>query len=459
MKRTIILFLLCMAALAACSVDELPPLSNEPIRDLNGAIIANYPYLWAHSHVTDTTAKQYTRFEFKTYDCTFPMFDNGRKVIVGNIYGGISCLNTDNGSEVWNCKLLDNPADFFTPPILDYFVASTEQWLIINMDGVFVKIDLKNGEILGKCALESNKASRMHRDSDECFYLSGKTDVYRVDCQNMTALKVNIFDDTKIHEYVSVIPYSYNNKKYFFVQEIVVDEIFSDEWNWSSVFSYLLSANKSDTLFNFPKVSVRVIDKFKEIFLSIDDIDNETYLFTGHGFKIFNWDSMNVVLNLKLRYDQIGILSIDQNYRYHEVYDDKLVCHFDNETYYYDEYVFAFREIVDVPIDKNDDGTYYYIKSKNIVRKSKDKTCGSHVIDGIVYLARKDYLIATEFDNSTRLMNMYIGNDNLNVSDNLVLTTDFDDSDSHEHAFGRNSQGISFYTVVTDDNVFCFPCF
>lgn len=458
MKRITIILLLSLFSLAACTVDELPPLSNEPIRDFDGVIIANYPYVWAHSHVTDTTAKQYTRFEFKTYDCTFPMFDNGRKVIVGNIYGGISCLNTDNGSEVWNCKLLDNPDVFFTPPILDYFVSSTEQWLIINMDGVFVKIDLKNGAILGKCVIESNKASRMHRDSDEYFYLSGKTDVYRVDCQNMTASKVDIFDDNKIHEYVSVVPYTRNGKQYMFVQEMISHTPPKDEWSRCYVSSFLLSPNEQkmtfDTLYAFPETYAHIWNLSIHSFFVLDELDRETYLFMGNGFEIFNWDSMKVVLSVKTGADDIGNLDMEQYYRYHEIFGDKLVCYFDNNKgYYNDKYVFNYR--INVNLFDRYSGTYFI--SKKLEKKSSSKSCGSTIFDGIDYLVRKEFLIAKEFESDNLLMQVYVGNKDMGEIVGFSLNNDLDKTEAHEHAIGKNTAGKTIIVFATDDKVFCYP--
>lgn len=411
MKR-IILLLCSIFVIAACTVDELNTAFSEPITDQNGVIIDHYPYLWARAHSADSAGTT-ARIVFKTPDCSLPMFDNGGKVIVGNVYGGITCLETESGNVVWTCKLTD---EFFTKPILDYIIASTEEWIILNMDGEFIKVDLKEGKVLARCTIASHAKSRMLRNGDICFYLSGKFNVYRVGCTNLIARVDEAFDEMKIYEHVAVIPYSRNNESYRFIQEVTNS---TDGYN---VKFFLLSNDMAsyDTLF----VSLLTKQKNVEYIENIDEYNGEIYLFKPHSFEVFDWEKKMIITE--------NITSNELNYRYHEFYKDRLICHFDNKQYHDDEVI-------------------YNIKTGDITG-TRSYTCGSKIFDNIKYLPKGNYLRAVDANTQQRLLFVRL------IGTNFTTESDsFHEYEAYEHAIGKNAAGRTNVVFATEDLVYCYP--
>ncbi|MBR7068067.1 MAG: hypothetical protein IKI28_07095 [Bacteroidales bacterium] len=414
MKR-IILLLCSISVIAACTVDELNTAFSEPITDPNGVIIDHYPYLWARSHSADSAGTT-ARIVFKTPDCSLPMFDNGGKVIVGNVYGGITCLETDSGNVVWTCKLID---EFFTKPILDYIIASTEEWIILNMSGEFIKVDLKEGKVLGRCTIASHAESRMYRDGDICFYLSGNKSVYSVDCTSMDAAVDNTFDDVKFYVHVSIIPYTRNGERYRFIQEITSEASYYG--NEYCVKLYLLLDNMGlyDTLYKSSTIQKNI-----EYIVNIEEYNGEIYFFTTHGFDVFDWEDKII--------SQQNVITKDYwCYINHEFYNNKMICRFkdlDNcISYLYDVY------------------------NKTILSKNNNEVRASKIFDGIYYSFSCGFFDAFYFENNRQIIHLLLVDDYMKVEN---ISADKCD-EMYEHAIWSNNNK-NHVIISTNDNIFCF---
>ncbi|MBR7068029.1 MAG: hypothetical protein IKI28_06900 [Bacteroidales bacterium] len=420
MKRIAIIMLLSLFSLAACTVNDLSSVFDEPITDENGVIIDRYPYLWARLHNADSTGTT-ARVEFRTYDYSLPVFNNGGKVIVGNIYGGITCLETDGGKVVWTCKMTD---DFFTKSILDYIIASNEEWIILNMDGEFIKVDLKEGKVLAKCTIASHAKSRMYRDGDICFYLSGRSNVYRVGCTNLIAHVDETFDDTKIYEHVAIIPYTRNNESYRFIQEVTMGT------GGYNVKLYLLPDNmgSNDTLY----VSLLTKQHNVEYLENIDEYNGEVYLFKSYGFDVFDWENKEVIHQYKY--------ASEMTYWFHEFHNDKLVFHIYKGSFYDMFYDMMFM-MFDV---NNKTSATGYVGSREIY--------GAKSFDGYAYISRNNRLKIYHFDNSGIVLNINLSQKNPNSVSGTTAVKDV----YHEFAVFKNAVGKTIVVIATDDMVFCY---
>lgn len=415
MKRITIIMLLGIICLAACTVDDLSSVFDEPITDENGVIIDRYPYLWARQHNADSTGTA-ARVEFRTFDFSLPVFNNGGKVIVGNIYGGITCLETDGGKVVWTCKLTD---EFFTKSILDYIIASTEEWIILNMEGEFIKVDLKEGKVLARCTIASHANSRMFRDGDVCFYLSGRSNVYRVGCINLIARVDETFDDTKIYEHVAIIPYTRNNESYRFIQEVTMGTV------GYNVKLYLLPDNmgSNDTLY----VSLLTKQHNVEYLENIYEYNGEVYLFKSYGFDVFDWGNKEVIHQYKY--------ASEKTYRFHEFHNDKLVFHIYKGSFY------------DIIIDANNKTllTGYDMYGQEVY--------GAKSFDGYAYISSNNRLKIYHFDNRGIVLNINLSQKNPNSVSGTTAVKDV----YHEFAVFKNAVGKTIVVNATDDMVFCYP--
>ena len=415
MKRTLLFLLLGLASLAACTVDDLSTAFDEPITSENGVIIDHYPYLWVRPHSADSAGTA-ARVEFKTFDYSLPMFDNGGKVIVGNTYGGITCLETTGGNVVWTCKLTD---DFLTKPILDYIIASNGQWIIVNMEGNFIKIDLKTGKILGQCTIASHAKSRMYRDGDYQFYLAGKLVAYRVDCQSMIAVVDEMIDITIQYQHIAIIPFTHNNTHYKLVQEVT-----PAEGVFENIKTYIIS--KNDTLY-YNQTTTYNSDYIEYI----DEYKSEIYLFNQSGFTIFDLKTMSIV-HQENNTSYIG-------YRYHEFYNDKLIYHNRNESFI--EVVFdtnnRIRLIESDELGLSSDEYQIHLQNRFML--------GTKLFDGIIYSSRGKFLKASEFETFRWLLKLEFN------------FTSSSDNKIHPLAVGKNTSNKTIIVVDIDGMVLCYP--
>lgn len=437
MKRIILLSLLCVAALAACddgsgvnygSVVELPedPIVEKPV----------YTYIWARPHTPDTSANL-PRVMFKTYDCSLPLFDNGQKVIVGNVNGGLNCLETDSGSVVWSCRLFDTPDEALTNPIVDYIIASTDEWMVINIDSTeFIKIDLKMGNVLGRCQMPVKVTSRMTKDGDDCFYVTAKEQVYKVTLNNMecTLFSFNgeFRDDIKLYPF----PYSRNNEKYYFIHEIIKYPIQNIYFYRGYV--YLVNTI-GDTLY-----SIKIQDDFEDnpfliaptYVTHIDEHDGEVYLFTRksyiYRFLVFNWDSMKVVCK------DIILNNLSRKFRYHEFDNDALIYHMGYSKELEHEGYIGEYMIIDT-------------KARKYRRKITDRPCGTKTFDGFSYVAKDHCFSVRECYSDYEYFRVPL-NGMVSVSENNDRTYD-----SYEITISKKTNGNEFVVFASETMIYCFP--
>ena len=413
--------LLGLFSFAACTVDDLSSVFDEPIRAWQGIIVDRYPYLWARQHSADSTGTA-ARVEFRTYDFSLPVFNNGGKVIVGNIYGGITCLETDGGKVVWSCKLTD---EFFTKSILDYIIASTEEWIILNMEGEFIKVDLKEGKVLARCTIASHANSRMFRDGDVCFYLSGRSNVYRVGCTNLIARVDETFDDTKIYQHVAIIPYTRNNESYRFIEEVTMGT------DGNNVKLYLLHDNmvSNDTLYMSVLTKKQ---KYLEYIENIDEYNGEIYLFYPCGFDVFDWEKKEIIHQENINQENINSMSW---YRYHEFHKDKLVLHDASKDLMFD---------TSSKTETETSGAYTFLSWNDFTAKS---------FDGYAYVLRNNKLKILYFDGRGVALNIDLPQNSSNSFSGTTAVY----GKVHEFSVFKNAVGNTIVVIATDNMIFCYP--
>lgn len=458
MKRTIILFLLCVAALAACKDDE----PAKPNYAKTYGLILDYPYIWAKPLMSDT-ADRARCLRFNTYDYSLPLFDNGQKVIVGNINGGITCLETENGNEVWTCRILDSPEEASSKAILDFIIASTEDWMVINVDSIdFIKIDLRTGNILGRCKSHTKTSARMIQDEDECFYLTIKEQVYRVTISNME-YKPFSFNGVFISN-IKYFPFPcvHNNEKYYFVMK-------SDKNNvWDRSIDSLYLINSAGNMI-YKTLLKRPWGKITDCLpiTSIVEYNNETYLFrindnSALGVIIFNWDSMRVV------YDSSQL--VISTARYYSFIHNMI-----NMIEFYATSIYNYTEDYEI---EEDEICRFYIDYKSFGGGfDKGNQRGRFQYEDIEYFLKDQYFIARKWgltpDRDVKIWTPLVDcNSNAKVIDAEQFEQVHDietgmafytmlsyKTNAYPRTIAKNAVGNSVIVFMSEDMVFCFPVF
>ena len=442
MKRITIIMLLGLFSLAACTVDELSTAFDEPIRNSEGTIIDNYPYLWKHTYRTSTSKAP--RLEFKTFDYTLPMFDNGGKVIVGNINGGITCLETSSGNEVWKCVLLEDLKYVADCPIIDYIISSTEEWIIINLGGFyFVKIDLKTGKKLEVCEPSTNTTvtSRMIKDGDDRFFVTIKEQVYSVTTENMVCKLFSFNGEFYSNRKIYPFPYIKDNEKYYFVEivhKVMMTYTNSDgtkeEYPWYYESLCILNSI-GDTVFKTQLTNLakkRSPSSVPILISYITEYNGDIYMFANHGstyvhdIYIFNWESMKIVHRDEFYAPPIDtkqeIARLAYQIRYQQFYDNLLFLHVNKSE--------------QVKFNVN---TKEFNDEDNVIY-------GSHIYDGNIYIPSGNYLKIRDYNTKKVLVNIPI-----NENDFSAVS-----SDVYEHIIGKNSSNETIILIVTDNDIVCY---
>ena len=443
MKRIIILSLLCVAALAACTVDELSVAFDEPTRNSEGTIIDNYPYIWKHTYRTSTS--KVPHLEFKTFDCTLPLFDNGGKVIVGNINGGITCLETNSGNEVWTCVLLEDTKYVADCAIIDYIIASTEEWIIINLGGFyFVKIDLKTGKKLGVCEPQSMATFRMIKDGDERFFVTVKEQVYCVTTDNMTYKPFSFNGEFYSNRKIYPFPYIKDNEKYYFVEivsKVMTTLTKSDGTTeeYPMYYESLCIINAlGDTIFKTKLTNLadkRSPSSVPILISYITEYNGNIYMFTNqgstyaHDIYIFNWESMNIVHHAEFYARPIDAkpeyASLAYQIRYHQFCNDNLFLHINKSE--------------QRRFDNNDKETH----TESIV------CYGCHIYENNIYIPHENYLKIRDYNTKKMLANIPINEYDFADSSN-------DTPNVYEHVIGKNSANETIIVIITDNDIVCY---
>ena len=120
------------------------------------------------------------------------------------------------------------------------------------------------------------------------------------------------------------------------------------------------------------------------------------------------------------------------SYRYHEFYNDRLICHFSNNNYNNDEVVFNMKT--------------------NEISGNMRHTCGSKIFDNVKYLPKGNFLRA--IDANTQQALLFVRLIGINFEPEPLS---FHKYEAYENAIGKNAAGRTIVVFATEDLVYCYP--
>ena len=247
----------------------------------------------------------------------YPQFDN--KIIVGtNKAGkfGLRCMEIETGNVIWEL-FFDHIGEYLI--IRDTYFNAEQKFLIFSLGNwgqtKHIKLDINNGEILWESAIETFTSISAFGDHYYCTVRSTGDvhPIYKVDIATGQAAfyyETDLPPDPDYNAQRSnwACPFEYNGKEYLFIGIMQMTSPNSANYYYS-----LMDANTQERLLKHVPIE-SVVEK-------VDVYDEDIYVFTGNGYKVFNMETLTFEKEIKL---------LDRGeYVYHIFYKDKLLLGLD----------------------------------------------------------------------------------------------------------------------------------
>ena len=247
----------------------------------------------------------------------YPQFDD--KIIVGtNKAGkyGLRCMETESGDIIWE-HFFSITGEYLI--ISDTYFNEEKDFLIVKIGSwgskEHIKFDIHTGETLWKSPIESFSGMEAFGDHYYCTVRSSG-DVHQIYKVSIATGHAEYYYETDLppapdynaQRANSAFPFEYNGMEYLFIGIMQMTSPNSANYYYS-----LMDANTQERLLKHVPIE-SVVEK-------VDVYDEDIYVFTGNGYKVFNMETLTFEKEIKL---------LDRGeYVYHIFYKDKLLLGLD----------------------------------------------------------------------------------------------------------------------------------
>lgn len=309
MKKTRFIPLLFTTIIILGCCKEYPP-PPKSLDIIDGVIIRQEP-LWRVPHDTANIAMALIKPYWK--------FDD--KVIVDTYKGGkagIRCMEIESGRILWEQYFQGglHPNGLTKISAVDYVFNPKEGYLIMSLGNIIsydtehVKLNIHNGDILWRIPIDAFGSMAAYGDHYYCTVLTPEhyNAVYRVDIGTGEA-EFYYVSDLPGHGYdpeirVWVKPFEHQEQELLFIPLLQI----TGPMQGNHYFDLMVAETHERILTHVP-LDDRII--------RVDVHNEEVYLFTGSGYKVFDMETLSVQKEFRL-------LS-SGDYVYHTFYKDKLI--------------------------------------------------------------------------------------------------------------------------------------
>ena len=302
MKKIALIFILGFVIINTSCIKQEP---KEPeICIENGVIVCQDP-LWKVPHDIENRIAS----AFSPY-CQFD-----GKVIVETYKdktGGMRCMEIETGEVIWE-QYVGEPGEYLI--IQDTYFNSKQKYLIFSFGSwrntKHIKLDINTGRILWESSIETFNTMEAYAGHYYCTVRSSGDvhPIYKVDIATGQAAfyyETDLPPDPDYNAQRSnwACPFEYNGKEYLFIGIMQMTSPNSANYYYS-----LMDANTQERLLKHVSIE-SVVEK-------VDVYDEDIYVFTGNGYKVFNMETLTFEKEVQLL--QSG------EYVYHQFYKDKLI--------------------------------------------------------------------------------------------------------------------------------------
>lgn len=304
-KWNLIIVFIFILIFNACIKDESKELEN---CILNGVVVCQDP-LWKVPH----------DIENRVFATIKPYYTFDGNVIVGtNKAGkfGLRCMEIETGHIIW--EHFFNLTDEYLI-IRDTYFNAEQKFLVFSLGHwgniKHIKLDVNTGEILWESAIETFNTIEAYGDHYYCTVRSSG-DVHQIYKVSIATGQAEYYYETDLppdpdynaQRSNGAYPFEYNGKECLFIGIMQMASPNSANYYYS-----LIDANTQERLLKH----VPIESGLEKVDVHAEDI----YVFTGNGYKIFNFETLSFEKEIKL---------LDRGeYVYHIFYKDKLILGLD----------------------------------------------------------------------------------------------------------------------------------
>ena len=401
----------------------------------NGIICDNYPSLWNYYHPVDDPKSP----PFVIFADNYPQYNNGKYAIVGTS-GGVISIDIETGKKQWQYPITHDI-------VSTYFIAPSEEFIILNIDNQFMKVNLSDGTEQWRTPYLITRSSDPYYTyshvGDSHIYIATIVFDDGAESSNRTAaVKLNLQTGDTTHllrtaprgDYVDtqcdIRSVMHNGHELWFVIEGLYNQKTGDDM-WQV---YLRDAETGDTLFPPFSPIPQLPQHLKQVYRpqGFAKYNNKVFLYNHMAFTVFDLESMNIV-HQHCFSNAIPANGPSEFVLEPILIDNKLVIQTRNRQWLIDMDSYAI-----LASNENQTG--------NLIGRELPHL-PNNMIDGIFYRASGHMFRAFDFENSKELLRMSISNSN-----------NRNEYDLHGRCITyKNDKGEVFVLFSNTNETFCYP--